>query len=194
MEMGMVEAVTENGDAMRLSAHLDADWSLLLLKLGGRAAVARWLGSRSGWWTPGNETGRGLGHTLVVTEQSGAPGWDQNGSASPYWLAVNKICPTPCKHASSELLPSELVAVRPSPVGPRQPWRPSATQQFDPSPLDSRRCAPPPLAPLPPSAPKTPRGPRQPSNQARPPRQPNGGSSPPQYLKRSSLVLPTPSF
>lgn len=64
---------------MRFSAHLDADWSFLLLKLGVDALAGCVSTGRPGLdgGPPGNEMGRGLGHTPVATEQSGTPGWDQ---------------------------------------------------------------------------------------------------------------------
>lgn len=104
---------------------------------GGRAPVAGCVSTgRPVWMVDPPETrwAGGWGTPPSRPSNQGRPGGTRGGSASPHWLAVNKRGPTPCKHASLE----SWEGSRCCPTVPRQPWRPSATQQFDPSPLDSR--------------------------------------------------------
>lgn len=124
----------------------------------------RWAG---GWGTPPSRP-----------SNQGRPGGTRGGSASPHWLAVNKRGPTPCKHASLES-GREVVAVRPSLVNPgaRRPHSNLTHPHWTPGPPEEN-----PLSPRPPGGPAT-RG-RPPDNQTAQGRRP-------QYLKRSSLDLPT---
>lgn len=104
---------------------------------GGRAPVAGCVSTgRPAWLVDPPETrwAGGWGTPPSRPSNQGRPGGTRGGSASPHWLAVNKRGPTPCKHASLE----SWERSRCCPTVPRQPWRPSAAQQFDPSPLDSR--------------------------------------------------------
>lgn len=127
--------------------------SLAACPLGGRVWMVdppetRWAG---GWGTPPSRP-----------SNQARPGGTRGGSARPYWLAVNKSGPTPCKHAMKLL----LVAVRPSLVNPgaRRPHSNLPHPHWTPGPPDEN-----PLSPRPPGGPAT-RG-RPPDNQTaqRPP-------------------------
>jgi hypothetical protein len=104
-QMATVEAVVGKRRRDALFSSPRCGLELLLLKLGGRAAVARWLGRPVWMVDPRKRDGAGgWGTPPSRPSNQGHPGGTRGGSASPYWLAVNKRGPTPCKHASSELL------------------------------------------------------------------------------------------